>query len=112
VSTPVTVTWLSPPPAPPAPTVTAVILSSGPSSGGTLVAIIGTNFTGGATVHFGANQANVLLVTPGLLIASSPAGSAGAVNVTVTTTGGTSAISRADQFTYVSGGIGIFPLPF
>src|SRR5208337_829094 len=54
-----------------------------------------------ATVDFGSNNpATVLTVSTKSITAISPAGS-GTVDVTVTTSGGASAKSSADKFTYV-----------
>ena len=39
------------------PTVTGVSPSSGPTAGGTVVTITGTNFTGASAVNFGATAA-------------------------------------------------------
>ena len=70
--------------------------------GGTSVTITGTGFTGATAVKFGANNATGFTVNSATSItATSPAG-AGTVDVTVTTAGGTSAASAADQFTYVA----------
>lgn len=85
------------------PTVTGVVPSNGPTAGGTSVAISGTNFEGTTVVDFGANAAVFAYGNPSLIIATSPAGSAGTVNVTVTTLRGTSVTSSADQFTYNAG---------
>jgi hypothetical protein len=88
-------------PPPPAPTVTGVSPTSGPSTGGTPVTITGTSFTGATGVKFGTAAAtNVSVNTDTSITATAPAGSAGAVDVTVTGPGGTSATSPADQFTY------------
>ena len=85
------------------PTVTAVSPSTGPTAAGTAVTITGTHFVAGATVAFGANPAtNVSVVSSGSITATAPAGSAGTVDVTVTSPGGTSATSSADQYTYVA----------
>jgi len=85
----------------PLPTVTAVSPNAGPTTGGTSVTITGTNLTGATAVKFGStNATNVVVVSATSITATSPAGSAGAVDVTVTTLGGTSATSGADQFTY------------
>jgi IPT/TIG domain len=85
----------------PPPTVTAVEPSTGPQTGGTTVAITGTNFTGGSVVMFGATSAsNVKVNSASSITAESPAGT-GLVNVTVTTPGGTSKELLADQFSYV-----------
>ena len=84
-----------------APTVTGVSPNSGPAAGGTLVTITGTGFSDVAAVDFGTTAAtNVTVVNDTTITADSPAGT-GTVNVTVITRGGTSAISAADQFTYV-----------
>ena len=84
-----------------APTVTKVEPSSGPAAGGTQVTVTGTNLTGARAVKFaGAAATAVKVEAPSEIIATSPAGS-GTVKVTVTTTGGTSAESPADHYTYI-----------
>ncbi len=88
---------------PPTPTLTAVSPSSGPIAGGTTVTITGTNLTGAAAVDFGPTAATNLSCTSTQCSVTSPAGAAGIVDVTVTTSGGTSAKTSADQFTYSSG---------
>jgi hypothetical protein len=83
------------------PTVTAIAPTAGPLAGGTSVTITGTGFTSASGVSFGAvRAASVTYTSPTSLTAVSPAGTAGVVDVTVTTLGGTSAVSTADQFTY------------
>jgi sugar lactone lactonase YvrE len=85
------------------PTVTAISPASGPVAGGTTVTITGTNFLSGATVLFGTTAATGVTVVSGTSItAIAPAGSAGIVDVTVTTSDGKSATSAADHFTYIS----------
>nr|WP_244422839.1 IPT/TIG domain-containing protein [Bradyrhizobium sp. ORS 278] len=85
----------------PSPTVTAIAPSAGPISGGTSVTISGTGFTGASAVKFGAANATSFTVNSSASItATSPVGTAGAVDVTVTNSGKTSATSAADQFTY------------
>ena len=82
------------------PTVTAVSPSAGPAAGGTPVTITGTNFTGATAVKFGSTAAASFTVNSSTSItATSPAGS-GTVDVTVTTNGGTSQTTSADQFNY------------
>ena len=67
------------------PTVSSVSPSSGSTAGGTAVTITGTNFVAGATVTFGSAAAtNVVVVSSTTITATTPAGSAGAVAVTVT----------------------------
>lgn len=84
------------------PTVTGLGPSGqGGTGAGTTVTITGTSFVSGATVSFAANAATGVVVNSSTSItAVSPAGVAGVINVTVTTPGGTSATSSADQFTY------------
>lgn len=73
---------------------------SGPSSGGTYLAIYGHDFTGATAVMFGANNATLFEVADESFIeAIAPAGS-GTVDVTVTTPDGTSLRTAHDQFTY------------
>ena len=82
------------------PTVTNVNPNTGPTSGGTSVTITGTNFLSVTAVSFGSNAAASFTVnSPTQITATSPAG-VGTVDVTVTTAGGTSAISSGDRFTY------------
>jgi hypothetical protein len=88
------------------PNVTSVSPTSGPTAGGTSVTITGTGFTGASTVHFGGTVAASFGVNSDTSItAVSPAEAAGTVDVTVTTPGGTSPTSSADDFTFVSGPI-------
>ena len=86
-----------------APTVTSISPTAGPTGGGTSVVITGTNFTGATAVSFGATAATGFTVNSATQItATAPAGSTGTVDVRVTTIGGTSATSAADQYTYVA----------
>jgi hypothetical protein len=83
------------------PTVTAVSPDDGPEPGETPVTITGTNLTGATAVDFGLSAATSFEVTsPSTIEAVSPAGT-GTVEVTVTTPGGTSLTSFADEFTYL-----------
>jgi hypothetical protein len=87
----------------PAPTVTGVSPSAGPTGGGTSVTITGTNLTGATGVAFGSTAATSFTVNSATQItATAPAGTAGTVDVTVTTPGGTSTTSTADQYTYAA----------
>jgi len=87
-----------------APTITSVTPSNGPTSCSTVVTITGTGFTGATAVDFGTNPAASFTVdSPTQITAATPAGPAGTFHTTVTTPGGTSATSAADQFTYLSG---------
>ena len=83
------------------PTVTALSPTFGPTSGGTSVTITGTNFIGVEAVYFGATAAaSFTVVNPTHITCSSPAGTAGLVNVTVVTAVATSATSSSDGFSY------------
>jgi len=86
-----------------APTVTSISPAAGPSAGGTMVTITGTDLAGATAVTFGGTAATAFTVNSATSItATAPAGSAGAIDVTVTTSGGTSATGAADRFTYVA----------
>jgi PKD domain/IPT/TIG domain len=88
-------------PSAPAPTVTKLAPKAGPVVGATTVTITGTHFSNVSAVKFGSSSADAFLVDSATkIVASSPPGSSGAVNVTVTTPAGTSAITNADRFTY------------
>ncbi|MGH9107847.1 MAG: IPT/TIG domain-containing protein, partial [Acidimicrobiales bacterium] len=105
------------------PTVTGVTPSSGPAAGGGEVVVTGTNFSPSSVVDFGSVPATGVTrcqstVPPGAkcptkvattgttwtsLIATVPAGTAGAVDVTVTTpTTGKSSPSAAGRYTYLA----------
>jgi phospholipase C len=83
-----------------APTLTAISPNTGLISGGTSVTLTGSNFQTGATVSFGPNAATgVTVVNSTTITAVTPAGSTGAVNVTVTNPGGQNSI-LTNGFTY------------
>ena len=86
----------------PAPVITGISPTSGQTAGTTSVAITGSNFTNATTVNFGVTNASFTVNSDNQITATSPAGSAGSVDVTVTTASGTSATSSSDQFTYVT----------
>ena len=82
--------------------VSAISATFGPTTGGTVVEISGTNFTSSSTVVFGTTAATNVSYNSetGRLTATSPAGT-GPVNVRVTTGASPqSAIATANQFTY------------
>lgn len=72
-----------------APTLTGLSPSSGPASGGTVVTLTGTGFTGATAVRFGGNAAGFTVVSSTRITATAPPGS-GTVSVTVRTPAGTS----------------------
>ena len=91
----------------PAPTVTSVSPNYGPDSGGTQVTISGTNFIdpqnegpGSLSVDFGGVAATIDSDSATSISVTSPPGTDGDVDVTVTNPLGTSAVSSDDEFTY------------
>ena len=85
------------------PTVTGISPTSGPTYGSTTVTISGTNLSGVTSVMFGSSAATGFTVNSATQVtATSPAGSAGIVDVTVISLGGTSSTSSSDQFNYVA----------
>ena len=85
----------------PPPAVTGVSPGAGPTAGGTSVTIAGTDLGDATAVKFGSSGATSFKVNSATSItAVSPAGT-GVVDVIVSTAGGDSATSSADQFSYV-----------
>ena len=89
------------------PVVSSVVPSSGVTSGGQAIHILGTGFTGATSVSFGTvevaassftSQTDTEIVLPSPAVAT-----AGVVNVSVTNAAGSSAPSPPDQFTYTTG---------
>jgi hypothetical protein len=86
----------------PAPVVEELKPNQGRESGGTSVTITGSNFSEATAVKFGAAAAKSFKVnSPTSIVAESPAGAAGTVDVTVTTLGGTSSTGAGDHFSYL-----------
>jgi autotransporter-associated beta strand protein len=87
----------------PAPAVTGIGSAAefGSVAGGTTVYIYGTDLENASAVDFGATAGTIVSDSATYLVATSPAGAAGPVAVTVATPYGTSATSLADQFTYI-----------
>ncbi len=83
----------------PAPTISNIAPTEGPTAGGTSVTITGTNLAGATAVTFGGSNATITGNTPTQITATAPVGSTGSVNVTVTTPGGTSGPAT---YTYVA----------
>jgi len=109
------------------PVITGINPSTGSAGGGTNVTITGTDLTGATAVSFGGTPATGVEVvqtcsmpmldgicltgsTPAV-VASSPAGTAGTADVIVTTIGGTSAKTPADEFIYnaIPAVTGVYP---
>ncbi len=89
----------------PAPTITSVSASSGPTVGGSTVIIRGTGFvglSGASAVRFGETPAARYTVNSSTQItAVSPAHDAGTVHVAVTAAGGATTAAAADRFTFM-----------
>ena len=76
--------------------------ATGPEEGGSLLTIDGDDLIGATAVYFGNTPAASFTDNGDeTLTAVSPAGTPGTVDVTVTTSVGTSDVSPPDQFTYV-----------
>jgi IPT/TIG domain len=89
----------------PVPTVTGVSAASGSAAGGNTVTIAGTFLNYVSAVHFGSVAATSFTEATGIstpMTATAPPGTSGTVDVTVTTLGGTTTTSAADQYTYIS----------
>jgi large repetitive protein len=83
------------------PVVSIVGPNTGPVTGGTAVVVAGTGFTGSTGVDFGVLPATAVTVTsPTTLTAIAPAQGAGSVDITLTTSEGTSAPTPDDLFAY------------
>ena len=83
-----------------APTVTSLVRGSGLATGGSTVTITGTGFTGASSVTFGGVAAPFTLVNTKTIIATTPAHSAGEVDVRVATPGGPNPVGPASRFWY------------
>ncbi|KNE78805.1 MULTISPECIES: IPT/TIG domain-containing protein [Streptomyces] len=82
------------------PTLDSLTPTSGPTTGGTAVTITGTNLTTTEEVTFGVNPAPFSVVNSTTVSAVTPAGAAGAVDVTITNAAGSDTAIGA--FTYVA----------
>ena len=86
----------------PPPSVSTISPNTGTTAGGTSTTIGGANFAAGATVSFGGVAAtNVNVINSTTIAATTPAHSAGTVNVTVTNSDGQTG-ALINGFTYIS----------
>ncbi len=84
-----------------APTISTVSPNSGPTAGGTVVTVTGTNFSSPASVMIGGTAAtNVLVSSSTEITANTPAGNAGPVTVGVNQ--GSQSTTMANAFNYVA----------
>ncbi|MGA2522145.1 MAG: IPT/TIG domain-containing protein [Acidimicrobiales bacterium] len=88
------------------PVVTSVVFDVGNTSGGEQVTITGRLFLSGASVDFGSTPStSVTVKNDSTIVAKAPAGTAGTVEVTVTTSNGTSALNPPiDDYMYTPTG--------
>lgn len=88
----------------PAPSVTLLSPASGSTAGGASVTVAGEDFTEVTAVDFGPSPASSFTIESEhrLTAVAPPSSSAGAVDVTITARGGTSATAPEDRFTYVA----------
>jgi hypothetical protein len=85
-------------------TVTSVSPEHGPTGGGTFVVIKGKNLVGVTAVAFGTTPAAAFTPKGNEVVATAPSESVGTVDITVTTSLGTSAANPPhDQFSFVTG---------
>lgn len=84
----------------PVPTIDTISPTNGPVAGGTPVRITGTNFDASCSVRFGASNAVMIATTATTIDVTSPPHAAGAVDVTVTCSGGS--VIRTSGFTYIA----------
>jgi hypothetical protein len=99
------VTFTAPPGGSLRPIITSISPSSGPGTGSTQVTVTGSNLEGATAVNFGTVQSPTYSINASgtsLVALSAIPIAPGAVNVTVTGPGGTSAVTPADIFTYTS----------
>ena len=85
----------------PAPTITGITPSTGPASGGSVITVTGTELSG-ATITVGGTAAIAVSCTATACTATTPGGAAGAADVVAHGTGGASATSVTDRFTYLT----------
>ena len=83
-----------------APTITSISPSTDNPAGGTPITITGSDFLTGATVNIGTNPcSNIVIVSPTRITCTTPAGTVGVVDITVTNTDGQT-ITLPSSFTY------------
>ena len=85
-----------------APVITGISPAAGPVTGGSYVLIAGANLANVTAVDFGGSPGTIVSASANALLAVSPAGSVGSVDVTVANAAGTSATSAADKFSYAA----------
>ena len=85
----------------PAPVLVSLSPTEGPTKAGSTVTLSGSSLSGATKVKFGKAGAVITSDSATQITVIAPAGAAGTVKVKVTTDGGTSVASPADEYTYV-----------
>lgn len=95
-----TAAGFSPSFAPSVPTVTAIDPSNANIAGGATITVVGTDFTAATDVQVDATSASFTVIDDNTIHVTAPSHAAGAVHITVTNPGGTSAATSADLLTF------------
>jgi len=85
-----------------APSVGALLPTSGKTTGGEPVKIVGSNLDGATGVSFGSKPATFTVDSPNQITTTAPAVPASTVDVRVIGPGGTSAINDGDKYTFTA----------
>jgi hypothetical protein len=85
-----------------APSIAGLLPTSGSTSGGETVKIVGSNLDGATGVIFGSKAATFTVDSPNQITATAPPVPASTVDVRVTGPGGTSAINDGDKYTFTA----------
>ena len=83
-----------------APSVGGLLPTSGSTTGGEAIKIVGSNLDGATGVSFGSKPAAFTVDSPNQITATAPAVPASTVDVRVIGPGGTSAINDGDKYTF------------
>jgi hypothetical protein len=89
-----------------APSIAGLLPTSGSTTGGETVKIVGSNLDGATGVSFGSKPATFTVDSPNQITATAPAVPASTVDVRVIGPGGTSAINDGDKYTFTAAGSG------
>jgi hypothetical protein len=89
-----------------APSIAGLLPTSGSTTGGETVKIVGSNLDGATGVSFGSKPATFTIDSPNQITATAPAEPASTVDVRVIGPGGTSAINDGDKYTFTAAGSG------
>ncbi len=88
------------------PSIAALTPTSGSTTGGETIKILGSNLDGATGVSFGSKAATFTVDSPNQITATAPAAPASTVDVRVSSPGGTSAVNDGDKYTFTAAGPG------